>query len=478
MNVLFVHGYSETSLGAYFDFPDRLQAALPSSGATAIDNIVLAAFNSLDDTVTIDDLADAMEARVMALGTAWVSGPWAVICHSTGALIARRWLLNRVAVGALLPTHLITMAGANHGSTLAQMGKSPLGYVQKLFAKQSPTVGANVLADLDYGSDFLLRLSSEWMDRWNDGSLNKLWAFSMGGDYVGNDASLQVFWQTHEPGSDNTVRVSGANLNYTLIEATHGVTGPGVKAVRPLRAVPHLVLHGYSHFGPDTGILGWVNTTGDLPVQAVAEALRVQTDAAYASLADPTVPASWASRTQSWAVTSQANRLSLDPTPPSMVNSTGVLTIRDESGRSISDCVIVVIDQTALGGPNNVADPNAVGRLITATNNVSDAIMPHSPFQNNVQRASYSFYFDYNEYLKTSPHWFHVEAMLPGLVSFIPLTFMQPPNIAHTLYPNEFTYVSLTMKRDTSQTYALYKFGPSLNLPGTTWMPFPAPGRI
>jgi hypothetical protein len=155
-----------------------------------------------------------------------------------------------------------------------------------------------------------------------------------------------------------------------------------------------------------------------------------------------------------------------------------VFTIRDESGRSIDDCVIVLIDQKALGGPSNVVNPDFVDRLVTAANNVSDCIMPHSPIQNNVQQGSYSFYFDYNEYLSTSPHWFHIEAALPGLVSFIPLTFEQPDNLEHTLYPNEFTYVALTMKRDTSQTYAVYQFGPNLNLPGTTWMPFPAPGRL
>ena len=48
MDVLFVHGYSETSLGAYFNMPARLQAAMPS-----VERIVLAAFDSLDDTVTI-----------------------------------------------------------------------------------------------------------------------------------------------------------------------------------------------------------------------------------------------------------------------------------------------------------------------------------------------------------------------------------------------------------------------------------------
>ncbi|MGD1065583.1 MAG: phospholipase, partial [Vulcanimicrobiaceae bacterium] len=141
MNILFVHGYSETSLGAYFDFPNRLQQrAKTAGGAPLVGNVVLSAFNSLDDGVTIDDLADALEQRVSALGPTWTDGPWAVICHSTGALIARRWILNRLG-RAPIPTHLITLSGANHGSTLAEMGKSVLGYVQKLLLKGSPTVG-------------------------------------------------------------------------------------------------------------------------------------------------------------------------------------------------------------------------------------------------------------------------------------------------------------------------------------------------
>jgi hypothetical protein len=467
VNVLFVHGYSETSLGAYYDFPKRLQTALPS-----VNEVMLAAFNSLDDTVTIDDLADAMESRVVSLGPAWTQGPWAIICHSTGALVARRWLLNRLETGAI-PTHLITMGGANHGSTLAQMGKSVLGYVQKLFAKQSPTVGANVLTDLDYGSDFLLRLNAEWMARWNDGSLDRLWTFSMGGDSIGTDETLQIFWQTHEPGSDNTVRISGANLNYTLIDVTHAPSGPVVKATRPVRPVPHLVLPGYSHFGPTTGILGWTNPTGDLALGAVLQALGVNDAPTYVDVA-----AEWTARTQAWASQSEAAHAAPGG-PPSAVNSTVLLTIRDESGRSIEDCVITFLDQQALGSADNAVDPQAAAQVVAASNSVSSSIMPHSPIQNNVQRASYSFYIDYNEYLNSSPHWFHIQAALAGqLVNFLPLTFTQPPELDHAITPNEFTYISLTMKRDTSQTYAVYEFGPTLDLSATLWMPFPAPGRI
>ena len=56
-SVVLVHGYSETSLGAYQHLPELLSAA-------GFDSIVLSAFDSLDDFVTIGDLAGALEMRV------------------------------------------------------------------------------------------------------------------------------------------------------------------------------------------------------------------------------------------------------------------------------------------------------------------------------------------------------------------------------------------------------------------------------
>jgi alpha-beta hydrolase superfamily lysophospholipase len=69
--------------------------------------VVLSAFNSLDDALSIDDLAAALEERVATLETGGVLPGWktsqsAVICHSTGALVVRRWLLNRYFSGKLV----------------------------------------------------------------------------------------------------------------------------------------------------------------------------------------------------------------------------------------------------------------------------------------------------------------------------------------------------------------------------------------
>ncbi|HEX3463255.1 MAG TPA: hypothetical protein VHS78_04265 [Candidatus Elarobacter sp.] len=471
MDVLLVHGYSETSLGAYFTLPQRIQTALPGT------RVAVAAFNSLDDTITIDDLADAMELRLEAMESraAWNTAASAVICHSTGALVTRRWILNRLAVGKPIPSHLITMAGANHGSTLAALGKSPLGYVQKLLSKHLLTVGASVLTDLEYGSDFLLRVNGEWLDRSIDGSLGALWQFSMGGDSIGADATLQLLWPTHEPGSDNTVRISGANLNYTFIDASHGPgRQPAVTARRPPRPVPHLVLEGYSHFGGASGIIGFVDPAGDRALDAVVAALRVRDAASYAN-----VQTAWAATTAQWMTAKRAERAGAAASL-SQINSTLLFDVRDESGRTIDDCMIVMLDKSQLpvAAHASVGEGASALSVLNAANAVSPAILPHSPIHNDANRGAYSFYMDYDEYLNSSPHWFHVEAAVPTqLLSFVPLTFTQPANLQHAIGENEFTYARLTMSRAVDQIYAAYHtpFDPN-----TTWqpMPFPPAGQI
>jgi hypothetical protein len=118
--------------------------------------------------------------------------------------------------------------------------------------------------------------------------------------------------------------------------------------------------------------------------------------------------------------------------------------------------VIAILNQAALGGPLNAVDPAATAQLVLAANIASAAIMQHSPIHNNVERGAYSFYFDFNAYTAVSPHWFHVEAAVAGeLVRFMPLTFMQPDNLAHIIGPNECAYVLLTMRRDSLGIRAL-----------------------
>lgn len=447
-HVLLVHGYSETSLDAYSNFP----AILNSAGYT-VDSIGLSAFDSLDDTVTIDDLADGLEQHVTRLeANGWAFGNTAVICHSTGALVARRWILNRrlASKSAVIPSHLITLAGANHGSTLAQVGKSVLGYVQKLLQKHILSVGAAVLTDLDYGSDFLLRLNKEWLIARNDGTLDGIFIFSMGGDSLGSDL-MKLLWQTSEPGCDNTVRISGANLNYRYL-----VADPRTGAVTPIALqtpVPHLIVPGYSHFGPDSGILASAHTATDPPAQAVFQALKVSDAPSYTDVLND-----WSSKVSTWLN---------DPNKADDANATLVFSLRDRSGQSVEDCFIGFLDSTA-------ADD------VTAYTNASPAVNKHSPVHNDVQRGSYSFYLNWPKYHDIE-HRVHIEAHSSSpYIKYNTVDYTPSAETSKMIQPNEFTYVDVTMERDAFATFAVYGWTPGADLSKIAWnpMPFPPEGQI
>ena len=176
-SVLFVHGYSVRTLNSW----GRLPALLQADGFNAA-SIYLSAFVTLDDYITCDDLAAGLEKQVVALVADGLDlTNTAIIAHSTGAIVARRWLLNRRASGAPMPGRFLSAAGANHGSPVAQLGRTELAYVFRDLTEQS-SVGKRVLVDLDFGSDFLRKLSADWIEAWNDATplYGQTLCFSMG----------------------------------------------------------------------------------------------------------------------------------------------------------------------------------------------------------------------------------------------------------------------------------------------------------
>lgn len=91
--VILVHGYSVRSLSTYGQLPE-----LFVSEGIQPETIQISAFDSLDNSVTCDDLAAALEDRVAELEAAGIDiADSAIVTHSTGAMIARRWILDRVA---------------------------------------------------------------------------------------------------------------------------------------------------------------------------------------------------------------------------------------------------------------------------------------------------------------------------------------------------------------------------------------------
>lgn len=489
-SVVLVHGYSETSLGAYQNIPELLNRS-------GFDAIVLSAFDSLDDFVTIDDLAQALEMRVADLeATGFSVRDAAFVCHSTGALAARRWILNRRAAAtspdqAVLPQRLVTMAGANHGSSLAEIGKTPVGYLQKLLFDHVMSVGKAVLTDLEYGSDFLLRLNDDWLTAWNDPTYplaGQMLAFSLGGDSIGTNDAMKIFWATSEAGSDNTVRISGANLNYTFLEADPDAVPPKITPRTLNRLVPHKILAGYSHFDNVTGILHATDTT-DTAFAAMLTALQTPASG-YDALAQQ-----WQQENATWA-----------SGKPDDANSTVVFNLRNQAGNPIGDCMIAFWDESAFtGDPQNVtlppsrpagatyvapaietpAEAQMRQEVITASLNSSQAILGNSPIHNDVQIGSYSFYLNYANWVGdgTRHHAIYIEAVSDSqYIEYTPTIYRPSVDINRLIQPNQFTYVRVKLNRNADNEYAMYLWTSTLDAAAraaAVWRPFPMlPSRV
>jgi hypothetical protein len=463
---MIVHGYSERSLSAYGTFPGALKATVPD-----LESVVLSAFNSLDDGVTIDDLAVALEDRMQHLeaGGNWRTENSVFICHSTGALVVRRWLLNRLGSDKPLPTHLITMAGANHGSSLAQIGRTPLVYAERYLLNHLVGVGARVLTDLDYGSMFLLKLNFEWLlRRYGDGSeknapdprLASMFVFSMGGDSLGNDPAVKLLWASSERGSDNTVRISGANLNYTYLIAD--VRSQTLKAVKSVPQA-HLVVPGMSHYGPETGIMAANSSSNDPPMVAILAALGVHDAASYKTVLD-----SWSKQSATWVAQH-----------PDQAAATVIFNIRDQGGEQISDSFIGFLDATVPGLDAESPQENR-NLLVQAMRNVTGSIEDNQPIHNNVNRGSYSFYVNAGTFNSMSKHVVTIEAKpLGDVVTYGPLNFtIDQTTVGQLVFANQCTYVDLTIPRYPDDAYAFYDGLGELPLSPPVWPPFDPTGRI
>ncbi len=429
--ILLIHGYSVQKLNAYGKIP-----LLLSQNGFQTQNIYLSAYVSLDDRVTCDDLAGALESHIANAAIADdMLRRTAVICHSTGAIVARRWMLNRVRAQKGLPSHLVTLAGANHGSSLAQVGRTAIARVFRGLAEDAQP-GEGVLADLDYGSTFLWSLNREWLELWNAGRLASTYCFAMGGDKHWTDEIpfLDIpGWQFLESGSDSIVRICGANLNYSFI-AADAKTG-GFKRTNLSTPAAHLVVHGYTH----GGILGGVQSSAEPPFQALLKALSVGTQADYDALKQ-----GWRTTTDAWAV---AN--------PSEVNSTIVFRLRDEAGRPINDSWILLQDQQR----------NAT--------NVKSSLCPHEPIQNEVEHSVVSFYVSYGPFKDLHPHAIQIDVRSGSPnIAYQTIKYASRPEDEYLVRPNEFTYVEVNIPRDVAKTYAILPYNPQLDI-NKAWPPFP-----
>ncbi|MCL1043265.1 alpha/beta hydrolase [Shewanella marisflavi] len=209
MKLVFVHGWSVTSTQTYGELPQVLHREAPPGLALDIQHIYLGRYISFNDAVTLEDLSIAFEAaRRAELG----DEPFSVITHSTGGPLIRHWLcryyLDDVSVAPL--QHLIMLAPANHGSALAQLGKSRVSRLKAWFDGVEP--GQRVLDWLELGSDGQHDLNLIWQQQ--DWLAAGVYPFVLTGETI--DSALYDYMNSYtgEPGSDGVVRVCAANMNF------------------------------------------------------------------------------------------------------------------------------------------------------------------------------------------------------------------------------------------------------------------------
>jgi hypothetical protein len=257
MIVIFVHGWSVRSTDTYGQLPARLrEGAGKLGGELKTGNLFLSQYVSFQDDVTLDDIARAFH-QALAESVLPHLGPaerFACITHSTGGPVVRKWLDVYYGPDRLSQcpmSHLVMLAPPNHGSALAQLGKSRLSRIKFLLEGAEP--GKRVLDWLELGSAGQWELNLGALDyRYAD---NGLFPFVLIGQKIDRSMYDHLNSYTGEAGSDGVVRAAAANMNFSYIclDQADGELKLRHKVRSPRMAFG--VLPGRSHSGEQIGII-------------------------------------------------------------------------------------------------------------------------------------------------------------------------------------------------------------------------------
>jgi len=216
--IIILHGYSDDR-----DSFEPLASFLGQNGFTTT-QIFLGDYVSLEDTVTIPDLAKAFEAALGALGIATTKNNFDLIVHSTGSLVAREWLTRfYLEEGKPCPIwRYLMLAPANFGSPLGHIGKTMLGRVVKGWRTGFES-GTKVLDSLELASPYTWQLARR--DLFGEKSFYQP-GVCLTAVLVGSKPYQTGLRQiVDKNGGDGTVYVCTANLNATGIALNLGRKG-------------------------------------------------------------------------------------------------------------------------------------------------------------------------------------------------------------------------------------------------------------
>ena len=297
MRLIFVHGWSVTSTDTYGELPAALSAAASSYNLTLnIRHLYLGKYVSFHDEVTVDDIARGLDCALRDLpGNDGAIQEFSCVTHSTGGPVVRHWVDRYYGASDLQSCplkHLVMLAQANQGSSLAALGKKRVGRIKSWFSGVEP--GQRVLDWLSLGSEGQWTLNQRSLAY--DSARKGFYPFVLTGQ--GIDDKFYDFLNSYlvEPGSDGVVRVAGANMNCRFIALTQTRdvvrTSPKTFALEPTsktpvkipKAIPRGVFNSYSHSGKKMGIMRSVKKEAartNPVVEEILRCLQVEDPAAY-----------------------------------------------------------------------------------------------------------------------------------------------------------------------------------------------------
>lgn len=281
MLIVFIHGWSVTDTDTYGGLPRALAAKAPATLKLETTHLYLAKYVSFFDEVTMDDIARGMQNAVSKeiLPKLKKGERFVCITHSTGGPLVRNWITryygNQLSSCPL--SHLIMLAPPNHGSALAQLGKSRLSRLR--FFTEGVEPGQGVLNWLELGSDQSWHLNREWLTY--DCIAAGLYVFVLTGQKIERAFYDNLNAYTGEAGSDGIVRVASANMNFGLIRLQQTDGTFKLKKEDHSQKTVFGILPGLSHSGEDIGILRSVRASDDGSHPTLAGILRcLQVDTA------------------------------------------------------------------------------------------------------------------------------------------------------------------------------------------------------
>ena len=145
-HVLLIHGWSAS---------DKSMAEIGhflTGHGYQIADLFLGGYPSMSDDVRVADSARRMQAVIAEMqADGRLPARFHLIVHSTGALVARRWLADIYPAGGAPVDNLLMLAPANFGSPLATLGRSLLTRVIKGWKRGFQT-GTEFLHALELGA--------------------------------------------------------------------------------------------------------------------------------------------------------------------------------------------------------------------------------------------------------------------------------------------------------------------------------------